>query len=348
MVPAERAIATACGAERRGRKAMFSEQVGEIFAALAELTPPQIEDLRAMMDMINGEGIRNPSIKTGQPLADRYYGGTRVGNSDFQGQRQRIFYRDSDKSLNADRGAPSFRLSQASMFIGTDSFPCDLNETTYVRPAANMETCGGVFALNARDSVDKRLDANAATVAVHEVLAGDDAHDVHDVHDVHGQSFETADGSSIMPEETKLTHRQGEVLVLMQEGLLNKDIAQRLGITEHTVKEHVSAILKRLGVRTRFQAVSWMKRLNEHDQSFEPAQSIPITPEELGLTQRQGAVLVQLLEGLPNKLIARNLGLSLNTVKEHVSAILQRLDLRTRSQVISRMKYFCVRAAVDR
>ncbi|GAB7540516.1 hypothetical protein CS8_001770 [Cupriavidus sp. 8B] len=321
---------------------MFSEQVGEIFAALAELTPPQIEDLRAMMDMMNGEGIRNPSIKTGQPLADRYYGGTRVGNSDFQGQRQRMFYRDSDKPLNADRGAPSFQLSQASRFIGTDSFPCDLSETTYVLPAANMETCGGVAALNARDSVDKHLDANAATVAVHEVLAGDDAHDVH------GQSFETADASSMMPEETGLTHRQGAVLVLMQEGLLNKDIAHRLGITEHTVKEHVSAILKRLGVRTRFQAVSWMKRLNEHDQSFEPAQSIPITPEELGLTQRQGAVLVQLLEGLPNKLIARNLGLSINTVKEHVSAILQRLDLRTRSQVISRMKYFCVRAAVDR
>ncbi|WP_254615695.1 LuxR C-terminal-related transcriptional regulator [Cupriavidus basilensis] len=306
---------------------MFSGQVGEILAALAKLTPPQLEDLRAMMDMMNGEGIRNPSIRTGQPLADRYYGGTRVGNSDFLGQRQRMFYRDSDKSLNA---------------IGTDSFQCDLSETTYVLPAANMETCGGVSALNARDSVHKHLDANAATVAMHEVLTGDDAHSGR------GHLFVAAHGASMMPEETRLTQRQRSVLVLMQEGLLNKDIAQRMGLTEHTVKEHVSAILKRLGVRTRFQAVSRMKRLNEHDQSFEPAQSTPITPEELGLTQRQGAVLVQLLEGLPNKLIARNLGLSLNTVKEHVSAILQRLDLRTRSQVISRMKHFRVRAAVDR
>ncbi|RDK10594.1 hypothetical protein DN412_09550 [Cupriavidus lacunae] len=88
-----------------------------------------------------------------------------------------------------------------------------------------------------------------------------------------------------------------------------------------------------------------MNRLNEHDRSFKPAQSVSITPEELGLTQRQGAVLVQLLEGLPNKVIARNLGLSINTVKEHVSAILLRLDLRTRSQVISRMKQFRVRTA---
>ncbi|MGO4329315.1 hypothetical protein AB4Z48_32435 [Cupriavidus sp. 2TAF22] len=181
---------------------MFSEQVGEMFAALAELTPPQIEDLRAMMDTLNGEGIRN----TGQPLADRYDGGTRVGNSDVLGQQQRMFYRDSDKSLNADRGAPSFRLSKASMFVGTDSLPCDLSGTTYVLPAANMETCGVVSALNARDSVDKPLDANAATVAVHAVLAGGDAHEVH------GQSLEAADASSIEPEETGLTHCQGAVV----------------------------------------------------------------------------------------------------------------------------------------
>ncbi len=66
---------------------------------------------------------------------------------------------------------------------------------------------------------------------------------------------------------------------------------------------------------------------------------IPITPAELGLTPRQGSVLA-LLEGLPNKSIARQLGLTENTVKEHISAILQRLGVRTRIQIISRMERF--------
>ncbi|WP_057395426.1 response regulator [Ralstonia solanacearum] len=67
---------------------------------------------------------------------------------------------------------------------------------------------------------------------------------------------------------------------------------------------------------------------------------IPITPAELGLTPRQGSVLALLLEGLPNKSIARQLGLTENTVKEHVSAILQRLGGGTRIQIISRMERF--------
>ena len=67
------------------------------------------------------------------------------------------------------------------------------------------------------------------------------------------------------------------------------------------------------------------------------------TPAELGLTPRQGSVLALVLEGLPNKVIARRLGLTENTVKEHVSAILQRLGVRTRMQVMSRMERFRLR-----
>jgi DNA-binding NarL/FixJ family response regulator len=71
-----------------------------------------------------------------------------------------------------------------------------------------------------------------------------------------------------------------------------------------------------------------------------PPHGIPVTPAELGLTPRQGSVLALVLEGLPNKTIARRLGLTENTVKEHVSAILQRLGVRTRMQVMSRMERF--------
>lgn len=53
----------------------------------------------------------------------------------------------------------------------------------------------------------------------------------------------------------QLTARQGEVLKLMSQGLANKVIAAELGITERTVKIHVSQIFRELKVSNRTQAV---------------------------------------------------------------------------------------------
>jgi two-component system, NarL family, nitrate/nitrite response regulator NarL len=53
----------------------------------------------------------------------------------------------------------------------------------------------------------------------------------------------------------ELTPRELEVLRLMAEGLPNKAIAQRLEISEHTVKFHVNAVLGKLGVQSRTEAV---------------------------------------------------------------------------------------------
>jgi len=52
-----------------------------------------------------------------------------------------------------------------------------------------------------------------------------------------------------------LTPRQHEILLLMAQGLQNKDIATRLGMLEGTVKVHVKSILHRLGVNNRTHAV---------------------------------------------------------------------------------------------
>jgi DNA-binding NarL/FixJ family response regulator len=54
---------------------------------------------------------------------------------------------------------------------------------------------------------------------------------------------------------TPLTPREREVLQLVAEGLPNKLIADRLGISEHTAKFHVNAILDKLGADTRTDAV---------------------------------------------------------------------------------------------
>jgi len=54
----------------------------------------------------------------------------------------------------------------------------------------------------------------------------------------------------------EITSRETDVLRLVAEGLVNKDIATRLGISEHTVKFHISSILDKLGASTRTEAVA--------------------------------------------------------------------------------------------
>jgi two-component system nitrate/nitrite response regulator NarL len=58
-----------------------------------------------------------------------------------------------------------------------------------------------------------------------------------------------------------LTPRELEVLQLLAQGLPNKLIAQRLGISEHTAKFHVNAILGKLGAQTRGEAIAHAARL---------------------------------------------------------------------------------------
>lgn len=63
----------------------------------------------------------------------------------------------------------------------------------------------------------------------------------------------------VSPAELGLTPRQGEILWLVMRGLPNKHIASRLGISESTVKEHVTGILDRMGVRSRVEAITRLR-----------------------------------------------------------------------------------------
>ena len=62
------------------------------------------------------------------------------------------------------------------------------------------------------------------------------------------------DGDGIADE--RLTVREQEVLEWLSQGLSNRRIAERLGISEHTVKFHINAIYGKLGASTRTEAVN--------------------------------------------------------------------------------------------
>lgn len=64
-----------------------------------------------------------------------------------------------------------------------------------------------------------------------------------------------SESSQLAAKLSTLTPQQVRVLMMLSQGLLNKQIAYELGVSEATVKAHVSAILQKLGVDSRTQAV---------------------------------------------------------------------------------------------
>jgi DNA-binding NarL/FixJ family response regulator len=64
-----------------------------------------------------------------------------------------------------------------------------------------------------------------------------------------------------------------------------------------------------------------------------PYQKLP-SLDSLGLTARQADVLAHLLQGRPNKLIAKEMNLSVETVKDHVAAVLRALGVNSRTQAV--------------
>jgi DNA-binding CsgD family transcriptional regulator len=67
------------------------------------------------------------------------------------------------------------------------------------------------------------------------------------------RAFGTAPADRVFQEA--LTHRELEVLALLAEGLPNKGIAERLGISDQTVKFHIASIMGKLGASNRVETV---------------------------------------------------------------------------------------------
>ena len=74
-----------------------------------------------------------------------------------------------------------------------------------------------------------------------------------------------SDEARIASAMSALTPHQFRVLMMLGEGLLNKQIAYQLGVSEATIKAHVTAILRKMQVTNRTQAVLAVQKLNTKD-----------------------------------------------------------------------------------
>ena len=99
--------------------------------------------------------------------------------------------------------------------------------------------------------IPKTLSVDGMRDAISRILGGG----VFTPPDVDLSSGSDAEAAELMARMATLTPQQVRVLMMLSEGLLNKQIAYQLGVSEATVKAHVSAILQKLGVESRTQAV---------------------------------------------------------------------------------------------
>lgn len=95
--------------------------------------------------------------------------------------------------------------------------------------------------------------------AIHAAAGGDTIWSRDELRRVTGALAAPRNGSDV---EVPLTKRESEVLKQLAFGLTNKEIAQSLGISYETVKEHVQHILRKIGVSDRTQAAVWAVRKN--------------------------------------------------------------------------------------
>jgi DNA-binding NarL/FixJ family response regulator len=66
-------------------------------------------------------------------------------------------------------------------------------------------------------------------------------------------------GAAGQSQGPQLSPREREILSLVAEGMVNKQIARRLGIAEHTVKIHLGNVFRRIGVNDRTSAALWAR-----------------------------------------------------------------------------------------
>jgi DNA-binding NarL/FixJ family response regulator len=114
------------------------------------------------------------------------------------------------------------------------------------------------MSLGASGYVPKSTSAENMRIAVRSILAGD----VWVPQELASSSTDDAALDALSKRLSTLTPQQLRVLMMLKEGKLNKQIAYELDVTEATIKAHVSAILLKLDVDSRTQAVIAASRID--------------------------------------------------------------------------------------
>jgi two-component system response regulator DesR len=128
------------------------------------------------------------------------------------------------------------------------------------------------------------------------------------------------------PAPVRFTPLDREILRLAALGYTNPEIGARVHLSRDTVKQHTRVLYARLGVRGRAGAVHVARQLG----------AIPPQPEGR-VSPREQDVLRALATGATNAEIARRLGLSPHTVKQHTCSIYRKLGARNRAQAAVRI-----------
>jgi DNA-binding NarL/FixJ family response regulator len=129
--------------------------------------------------------------------------------------------------------------------------------TTY----ADDESVLGALRAGARGYLTKDAGAADIRAAIEAVAAGGSALDPAVQHHVVAAVGTAAPPPAAGPElPDDLTRREAEVLSLIAEGLSNQEIAERLVVSQATVKSHINHLFAKAGVRDRAQAVSYAYR----------------------------------------------------------------------------------------
>jgi DNA-binding NarL/FixJ family response regulator len=129
-----------------------------------------------------------------------------------------------------------------------------------VSASDDAETIRRAMDFGASGFVSKRFGVETLREAITKVLAGD----VWVPADVDLNGAADPDAAKLRDRLVTLTPQQVRVLMMLSEGLLNKQIAYELKVSEATIKAHVSAILQKLNVESRTQAVIVAARIAGH------------------------------------------------------------------------------------
>lgn len=126
----------------------------------------------------------------------------------------------------------------------------------------DKETIAKAMSYGAAGFIPKSTPVSAMLAAIKEVLVGklwtpDGEYNAEEEHSV------TADDKV-----ASLTPKQHQILSMFGEGLLNKQIAYELGLSESTIKSHASTIFLKLGVRNRTQAVIMLNEAQLKQNAF--------------------------------------------------------------------------------